>query len=203
MLFEFLFEFVLVIIQQLGYIGVFLLMLLESTMAPVPSELVMPFAGFLAAQGVMDFWLVMIVATLGSITGSLISYWIGRVLEHETILKFGKFFLINKHDLDIAHEWFNKYGGMIIFACRFVPAVRHVISIPAGFAEMDLKKFIVFTAAGAFLWNLILAYAGVILQENWTVLNEYFSIIDVFVIVAIIAVGALFIWKKLRVRNSR
>lgn len=198
MLIEFLLNFVLGVMQQLGYLGVFVLMFLESTMAPVPSELVMPFAGFLAAKGAFNFWIVVLAATLGSILGSLFSYWIGKTLEQGTILKIGKFFFINKHDFELAHKWFEKYGAATIFVCRFIPAIRHVISIPAGFAEMNLKKFLVFTAAGAFLWNLFLAYTGVLLKENWKLIGEYFSVVDIFVVAVVILAAIFIIYKKTR-----
>jgi len=198
MLVEFMLDFVLGVIGALGYLGIFVLMFLESTMAPVPSELVMPFAGFLAAEGVFNFWLVVIIATLGSVGGSLFSYWMGRVIEQETIMKVGKFLFLREHDFEIANKWFDKYGSMTIFICRFVPAIRHVISIPAGFAGMQKRKFITFTAAGAFSWNLILAYSGVLLKENWLAISDWFSLIDIVIIVGVIAVIAFFIWKRLK-----
>lgn len=197
MLVEFMLDFVLGVISALGYVGIFVLMFLESTMAPVPSELVMPFAGFLAAEGVFDFWLVVVIATLGSVGGSLFSYWIGKVIEQETIMKVGKFLFLSEHDFEIANRWFEKYGSITIFICRFVPAIRHVISIPAGFAGMQKRKFVVFTAAGAFLWNLILAYSGVLLKDNWLLISDWFSVIDIFIIVGVIAVIAFFIWKRI------
>lgn len=197
MLIEFMLDFVLGIIGALGYIGIFVLMFLESTMAPVPSELVMPFAGFLAAEGRFDFWLVVVIATLGSISGSLFSYWIGRVIEQETIMKIGKFLFLKEHDFEIANRWFKKYGSITIFICRFVPVIRHVISIPAGFAGMQKRKFVVFTAAGAFLWNLILAYSGVLLKDNWLLISDWFSVIDIFIIVGVVAVVSFFIWKRI------
>jgi len=197
MLVEFMLDFVLSVISSLGYIGIFVLMFLESTMAPVPSELVMPFAGFLAAEGTFDFWLVVIIATLGSVGGALLSYWIGKVIEQETIMKIGKFLFLSKHDFEIANNWFEKYGSATIFVCRFVPAIRHVISIPAGFAGMQKRKFIIFTFAGAFLWNLILASSGVLLKENWLMISDWFSAIDIAIIVGVIAVVSFFIWKRI------
>ncbi|MFH1240143.1 MAG: DedA family protein [Candidatus Diapherotrites archaeon] len=197
MLVEFMLDFVLGVIGTLGYAGVFVLMFLESTMAPVPSELIMPFAGFLAAEGVFDFWLVVVIATLGSMGGSLLSYWIGKVIEQETIMKIGKFLFISKHDFEIANNWFEKHGSVTIFVCRFVPAIRHVISIPAGFAGMQKRKFVTFTLAGAFLWNLTLAYSGVLLKENWVLVSDWFSVIDIVIIVGVLTVIGFFIWKRI------
>ena len=131
MLTELIMGAVLAIIQSLGYAGIFVLMLAESTVLPVPSELVLPFAGYITALGSFDFWLVLIVATLGSIAGATISYGVGKVIGQEALMRVGKYFLLNEHDLDIARKWFTKHGEKTIFICRFIPVVRHVISIPA------------------------------------------------------------------------
>jgi len=199
---EFFIGFVLSVIGALGLEGVFFLMLLESTVVPIPSELIMPFAGFLIVQGKMEFWRVVISATLGSIAGSLISYYIGKFLGKAAILKYGKYFLLEEKHLDRAHDWFEKYGGKMVFACRFVPAVRHVISIPAGIAEMKLWKFIAYTAAGAFLWNSFLTIVGMQLGSNWTEISKYSGTIDIIVIVAVIALLAYYIRKSGRLESK-
>jgi len=186
MLTELIMGAVLAIIQSLGYAGIFVLMLAESTVLPVPSELVLPFAGYITALGSFDFWLVLIVATLGSIAGATISYGVGKVIGQEALMRVGKYFLLNEHDLDIARKWFTKHGEKTIFICRFIPVVRHVISIPAGFAEMNFKKFVLYTTAGALLWNAFLIIVGMQLQKNWEIILQYTEVLDVLAIIAIV-----------------
>jgi len=195
MLTELLMGLVLGIIQGFGYLGIFLLMLAESTFLPVPSELVLPFAGYLIALGNFDFFAVIIAGLVGSITGSAISYWIGKVIGREAIVRVGKYFLLNEHDLDIAHRWFEKHGEKTIFLCRFIPAVRHVISIPAGIAEMNFKKFILYTAAGALLWNAFLVIIGVQLQKNWELILQYTEVFDMIAIIAVVALIIFFFYR--------
>ena len=199
---ELLLDFALNTISAWGFLGIFFLMLLESTVFPIPSELVMPFAGFLIAEGKMEFFTVVFIATLGSIAGSLISYFIGKTVGKKAVIKFGKYFLLNESHLEKAHKWFENYGGRIVFVCRFIPAVRHVISIPAGIAEMNLGKFIAFTAIGAFFWNAFLAWVGIQLGKNWVVISQYTGILDLLVIAAIIALLVFYLKKKPKRKKS-
>lgn len=167
------------LISYFGYFGVFILMTMESMIFPVPSELVMPFAGFLIASQKFSFSLVMISSTMGSIFGSLLSYYIGKYGGQAFILKYGKYFLLDKTDLEKTENWFAKKGEKTIFISRFIPVVRHLISLPAGIGKMDLKKFCVYTTTGAAIWNGFLAYCGFYLGKNWNLVRhytEYFSL---------------------------
>jgi membrane protein DedA with SNARE-associated domain len=193
---EILIEQITGIISQIGHLGVFLLMLLESTMAPLPSELVMPFAGFLVALNKMDLLTVLIVATLGSLVGSLISYWIGYHFGIRFTRKFGKFFLLNEEHLKKAEKWFKRLGGRTIFFSRFVPGVRHVISIPAGVGKMNIFKFAALTVLGAGIWNTFLTWLGFVLQKNYVLVYEYTHYIDL-VIVFIVAVLLIYYINKI------
>lgn len=177
-------------------------MLLESTVIPIPSELIMPFAGFLVAEGKMQLIAVVFAATLGSIAGSLISYYLGKTLGKEAVLKFGKYLLLEKKHLDKAHEWFGKFGGKTVFICRFIPAVRHVISIPAGIAEMNLGKFIAYTAIGALCWNSFLAIVGIQLGKNWAELIKYTEFLDIAVVIGIVFIIAFYIQKTRKKQKS-
>ena len=197
-LIQLLLDIVLGIISQFGYFGIFLLMLLESTVFPIPSELVLPFAGYLSAVGGLDFLAVILVATLGSIAGSMISYYIGKIVGKELILRYGKFVFLDKKSLELSHAWFEKFGAKTIFVCRFLPAVRHVISIPAGIAEMPKRKFIIYTAFGALAWNAFLVYIGVLLKENWQSILQYSQILDILVVIAIIFGIIFYFWRHLR-----
>jgi len=186
-------------INQCSYAGIFLLMALESMIAPIPSELVMPFAGFLIFTGHFDPATVIIASSLGSIVGSLLSYGMG-MLGEPVVLRYGRYLLLNPHHLEWTKNFFDRHGGKTIFICRFIPVVRHLISIPAGLARMSLIPFILYTAAGATLWNGFLTYLGVRLKENWRIIQQYTHILDYVVIVGLIG-GAVYLACKLK--NSR
>lgn len=183
------------IIDKLGYAGVFVLMTLESMVAPVPSEGVMPFAGFLAFHGELAFWPVVAVATAGSLLGSWISYEMGKYLGRPVVIKWGRYVFLSERDLDWAERFFHRAGGeWAIFIGRFVPVVRHVISLPAGLAKMPLVPFFIATGLGAFGWNLILTYAGFKLAENWERIKEWMEPVD-YAILALMAIAAVvFVW---------
>lgn len=192
MVIEFAFELAQNLMQQMGYLGVFFLMALESTAFPMPSEAVMPLAGYLVSKGAFDFWAAAFASALGSIFGSLISYLIGMRLGRIFFERYGKYFFIRKHELDWTDSWFRKHGGVTVFAGRFVPVVRHLISIPAGIARMDMKKFLLFTFIGAFAWNTILLYAGLWFAERWKLIYDYAKTIDILIATGIIAAAIWF-----------
>lgn len=187
------------LIQKCSYVGVFVLMALESMIAPIPSELVMPFAGFLIFTGHFDPVWVMAASSLGSIIGSLLSYGMG-VLGEPVVLRYGRYLLLNQHHLEGTKNFFNRHGGKTIFISRFIPVVRHLISIPAGAARMPLFPFITYTTLGATLWNGFLTYCGVRLKENWRLIQQYTHFLDFLVVAAMLAAVAYFTWK---VKNSR
>ncbi len=186
-------------IHKCSYIGVFVLMTLESMIAPVPSELVMPFAGFLIYTGQFDPVWVIVASSLGSIAGSLISYGMGRLGE-PVVLRYGRYLLLNPHHLEWTKGFFARHGGKTIFIARFIPVVRHLISIPAGTARMALAPFLLYTLVGATLWNGFLTWAGVRLRENWRLIQQYTHVLDILVVLALLAGAAWFLWK---VRASR
>lgn len=156
------------VVETLGYPGIFVLMVMESMVFPVPSEAVMPPAGWLAYEGRMNFWLAFVAATLGTVVGSLLSYGMGYYGVRPFLEKYGKYVLVSPHHLDVTHKFFDRRGAAFaVFLSRFVPVVRHLISIPAGSARMPLVPFLVATVLGGGLWNLILLYAGYVLGENW------------------------------------
>jgi len=178
-------------ISATSYPGIFLLMVLESMVFPVPSEAVMPFAGFLIVDGQFTFTGVIIASTLGSIVGSLLSYAMGFYGGKPFIKRFGKYLLLDVHDLELTEKFFAKRGELTIFIARFVPVIRHLISIPAGLGKMNLGKFIIYTTLGAGLWNSFLAYVGFKLKENWTEVMKYSHTIDI-VVVAILGLAFLY-----------
>ncbi|MFA5110027.1 MAG: DedA family protein [Desulfobaccales bacterium] len=188
-------------INQCSYLGIFVLMTLESMVFPIPSELVMPFAGFLIFTGEFHVLPVILASTLGSIVGSLLSYGMG-MLGEPVVLRYGRYLLLNPHHLEWTKKFFNRHGGKTIFICRFIPVVRHLISIPAGLARMSLIPFLLYTAVGATLWNAFLTYLGVRLRENWWIIQRYTHILDYFVVAGLIGVTVYFAWKLKRGRNA-
>jgi membrane protein DedA with SNARE-associated domain len=179
------------IIGASGYPGVFFLMLLESMVFPVPSEAVMPFAGFLIVDGKFTWTGVILASTLGSIVGSLLSYAIGFYGGKPFIQKFGKYLLLNTHHLEISEKFFAKRGPITILISRFIPVVRHLISIPAGFGKMNLLTFSIYTIIGAGCWNAFLTWVGFELKNNWAEVMTYSHVIDL-VVVGVLGIAALY-----------
>ncbi|HCJ52285.1 MAG: hypothetical protein A2898_05510 [Candidatus Kerfeldbacteria bacterium RIFCSPLOWO2_01_FULL_48_11] len=185
------------VIEEAGYLGVGFLMTLESMVAPVPSEAVMPFAGFLWFGGKMSLWLIVIASTAGSITGSLLSYWVGAYGGRPFVKRFGKYLLLNEHDLEVTEGFFNRYGEKTIFISRFIPIIRHLISLPAGVGKMRMDKFLLYTILGAGIWNTFLAYMGYLLGENWERIRSWGEVVDVILIIGIVGLVILFIKRHL------
>jgi len=188
-------------IQHCSYAGIFVLMALESMIAPIPSELVMPFAGFLIFTGHFDTVWVLAASTLGSIAGSLLSYGMG-VLGEPAVLRYGRYLFLNPHHLEWTKRFFARYGSVTIFVSRFIPVVRHLISIPAGLARMPLAPFVLYTAAGAFLWNGFLTYCGIRLKENWRLIQQYTHVLDYLVAACLVAALVYFVWKFREARRN-
>jgi membrane protein DedA with SNARE-associated domain len=192
---EFLAQYITAFIDKTGYISIFVFMVMESTAFPVPSEAIMPFAGFLIAESKLTFTLVIAVSTLGSIVGSLLSYWIGLYGGQPFIERYGRFFLLDHDDLAATERFFKKYGDATIFICRFIPVVRHLISLPAGMGRMNLVRFSIYTIIGAGLWNAFLTVCGFYLRKNWEVVMQYSRIVDIAVLAILVFGIALFIKK--------
>ena len=201
MIAEFLASYITGWISWGGYPVVFILMALESMVAPVPSEAVMPFTGFLVYEGGMNWGLIILVSTLGSITGSLISYYAGAYGGKPFIQKFGKYFFLDLHDLEFTEKFFNKYGGATIFVSRFIPVVRHLISIPAGIGRMNILRFSIYTILGAAIWNAFLMYAGYYLRSRWDEIMKYAQTLDIIIIAALILIIAVFFYKHYKNRQ--
>lgn len=178
-------HFALDTISRFGYGGVFLLSALESAAIPIPSEVVVPFSGFLAATGRFNLWVVAFVATAANLTGSVVLFFIGKSGGRWILERYGKYVLIHKKDLDLGDEWFQKHGMQAVFFSRMLPVVRTFISLPAGIARINFLKFMVFTFLGALPWNFMLAFIGFKAGENWNILHGYFRKFD-FVIVGVL-----------------
>ena len=199
---EFLIGFCTDFIAYTGYLGVMVLMIFESMIAPVPSEAVMPFAGFLISEGKFTWLGVFIASTMGSIIGSTASYYIGLFGGKPLVKKFGKYLLLDEHHLELTEKFFAKYGEPAVFISRFVPIVRHLISIPAGVGKMNMVKFLIYTTVGAGAWNMILTYVGFVMRQNWDKLHHYNKYADVVVLAVLGAGFGYFLYKTLKGRSE-
>jgi membrane protein DedA with SNARE-associated domain len=189
-----------------GYIGVFVAMTIESAMIPLPSELILPFAGFLVSdpsqveplsRGPWSYWLVVIVATLGNTCGSLIAYMIGAWGGRPFLERFGRYLLIRPHEIELAERFFERYGAVTAFFSRLLPVVRTFISFPAGVARMPLKRFIAYSTAGALPWSMLLVFAGQQLGSRWLDIRHALQPFDLAIAIGIVALVVLFVWWRL------
>jgi len=190
-------EYAVQILDSTSYAGATGLMALESMIFPLPSEAVMPFVGFQVADGKWNLWLAIAATSLGSMIGSWLSYAMGFYGGKPLVLKVGKYLLLNQRDLDRTEQFFHrKAGATIVFIARFVPVIRHFISIPAGIGRMPLLQFSLVTLIGATIWNTFLLGLGMKLRDHWQVVQKYSHQIDI-VIVAFCAVGAIWwFWSR-------
>jgi len=189
-----------------GYLGVMFAMTIESAMIPLPSELILPYAGFLVSDPSQiepltgqpwNFWLVVIFATIGNTLGSLIAYAIGAWGGRPFLERYGRYLLIRPHEIEAAERFFDKYGNATAFFSRLLPIVRTFISFPAGVARMPIKRFVIYSTAGAFIWSTVLVYAGTILGENWEAIRHALQPFDLLIALVFGVAVLLFIWWRL------
>lgn len=189
-----------------GYMGVMLAMAIESAMVPLPSELILPYAGFLVSDTrqlepltgqAWNFWIAVVVATIGNTLGSLVAYAIGAYGGRPFLERYGRCILIRPHEIDVADAFFARHGAATVFIGRLLPIVRTFISFPAGVARMPLSTFVIFSTAGAFIWSCLLVYAGTVLGANWTEIRHALQPFDLLIAVAVVAAVLLFIWWRI------
>ena len=198
----FLGEWVVRVISSIGYPGIVLLMGIESACIPLPSEIIMPFSGYLIYRGDFELFRVALAGAAGCVIGSLAAYYAGMYGGRPLIEKYGRYVLISAKDLDIADRWFERYGDWAIFFSRLLPVVRTFISFPAGVTRMNIPRFMVYTFVGSFPWCLGLAFIGMKLGQKWNTLEGYFQRFDM-VIGILIALGlAYYIWRHLKDRRG-
>ncbi|HEX2614215.1 MAG TPA: DedA family protein, partial [Nitrososphaera sp.] len=166
-------NFIVSLVSSLGYLGIFVLMVLESALIPIPSEIIMPFSGFLVQDGRLNFTSTVLAGSIGNLAGSTLTYYLGKTIRRERILKYGKFVFLREHHLEFAEQLFQKHGSKISFAGRLLPAVRTYVSLPAGVTSTPFKKFMAYTFFGSVIWNVFLVYLGVRLGENWKNIDKY------------------------------
>jgi membrane protein DedA with SNARE-associated domain len=189
-----------------GYLGVMIAMAIESAMIPLPSELILPYAGFLVSDPTQiepltgqpwNFWLVVVFATIGNTLGSLIAYGIGAYGGRPFLERYGRYLLIRPHEIELAEQFFAKHGAATVFIGRLLPIVRTFISFPAGVARMRLSTFVIYSTAGAAIWSALLVYAGVLLGENWEQIRHALQPFDLAIAVGVVVLVILFIWWRL------
>ena len=190
------------LISHFGYISEFILMVLESMGIPIPSEVIMPFSGLLVSRGELTFWTVVVVGALANLIGSLIAYGIGYWGGAPLVEKYGKYIMLKKHDLDLAHRWFDKYGKATAFFSRMLPIVRTYISFPAGFAKMPVGQFSVYTFLGSLPWCYLLTLTGIKMGDEWESIKKYFHILDILVVIVIIYFAIRLVIKKKQYGNN-
>lgn len=204
-------EIILNLMNQFGYFGVFFLIAFENIFPPIPSEVILAFGGFMTTYTNLSVPFVIIAATLGSLVGAYVLYFIGKILNKERLKKIvsgkvGKVLHLKAEDIDKADEWFDRKGNLTVFFCRFIPIVRSLISIPAGMSEMPLFKFTCYTVIGSAIWNTILVVLGSIMGENWTkivsVMDEYSHIVLWILIAVVILVIVFFFLKKRKKKEN-
>lgn len=204
-------EFIISMMNQFGYIGVFLLIAIENIFPPIPSEVILLFGGFMTTYSKLNIVLMIIFATLGSLIGAIVLYYVGKILNKERLKKIvsgkiGKVLRLKNSDIDKADEWFDTKGNKTVFFCRFIPIVRSLISIPAGMSEMPLGKFFLYTTTGSLIWNTVLIVIGSIVGENWqSILNIFdtYSNIVLVLLVIIFVVGVYLFYHTKNKKKSK
>ena len=197
--------FIRSVYDAIGWPGVVLLMAIESACIPLPSEIIMPFAGWMLIAdkglGVEYLALAGFCGAVGNVIGSLIAYWVGAKGGRPFLKRYGKYLLISEHEIDVAERWFNKYGDSITFFSRLLPVIRTFISLPSGIARMNIWKFILYSFLGAFIWSTGLAYGGYVLGQNWDKIRDAMRPFDIPIVIICVLLIAFFIWRRWKKRS--
>ncbi|MGK0256548.1 MAG: membrane protein DedA with SNARE-associated domain [Arcobacteraceae bacterium] len=191
-------QFITDSIFDMGYLGIFLLMLIESSFIPFPSEIVLVPAGYLASKGDMNISLILLASLLGSVSGALINYFGALYVGRKFLLKYGKYILVSEETLNKMETFFKTHGAISTFTGRLIPGIRQLISIPAGLSKMNLKVFIFYTSLGALIWSIILVALGYIIGENQELIKQYLSQIVTITLVMVLIITVIYIYNHKR-----
>ena len=192
--------FIVTFISGSGYTGIAILMAIESACIPLPSEIIMPFSGYLVSAGHFSLWGVAVAGALGCNVGSIVAYYVGAVGGRPLAERYGHYVLVTRHDLEMADRFFARYGDWAVFIARLLPVVRTFIALPAGIARMNFARFNIYTFLGSLPWCFALAYAGMKLGERWETLGPYFHRFDTVFLVVLVVGGVWFIHNRLKNR---
>ncbi len=190
------------VISVLGYPGIIVLMAMESSIIPVPSELVMAPAGYLAHQGEMSVWLIILAGTVGSLIGSYVNYFVSQYVGRAIILKYGKYVGIPPRKFEKVERFFQHHGEISVFVCRLLPVMRHLISIPAGMARMNHGRFATYTVLGAGIWMIVLTYIGYFIGANQELIEQYAHQAVIYAIVFSALLVGIYVWRQRRIARS-
>lgn len=198
-------DFILQVVNQYGYIGIFSLITIENLFPPIPSELILTFGGFMSTVTTMSLWGVVISATLGSLFGAIILYSVGRLFSVARIesffdSKYGKILHLQKNDVRRTGKWFVKHGNVAVFLGRFVPVIRSLVSIPAGMAKMKIGPFLLLTSLGTLIWNIVLAYLGKLAGDAWETVADYVDLYSLILIILLVLLVAYIVVKFVKKR---
>jgi membrane protein DedA with SNARE-associated domain len=195
--------FVISTLSSLGYLGIVLLMAIESACIPLPSEVIMPFSGFLVAQGRFTLWGAALAGAAGCTLGSTVAYVVGAIGGRPLALRYGKFVLLSAHDIDVADHWFARFGEVTVFFTRLMPFVRTFISLPAGVARMPFLRFLAYSFVGSLIWSALLAYVGMQLGAHWEDLKPIFQKFDVLFVALVVLLIAVYVYRHVRPSAQR
>jgi len=187
-------SFVITMISKFGYTGILITMAIESACIPLPSEIIMPFSGYLVSTGQFSMLGVTMAGAIGNVLGSLVAYYVGVWGGRPFVERYGQYFLVSRRDLEMADRWFLKYGETAVLISRMLPVVRTFISLPAGIVRMNVPRFVLFSFIGAVPWCYLLAYIGLKLGERWDGLHEYFHHLDVVIGMVLVLGFIYFLW---------
>lgn len=204
-------EIIISIMNQFGYLGIMLLIMIENVFPPIPSEIILCFGGFMTTSTKLTIVGVIISATIGSVLGAIILYFIGKILNKERLIKIvsgkvGKILRLKEKDIEMADKWFDTKGAKTVFICRFIPIVRSLISIPAGMSEMPFPKFLILTTLGTAIWNTVLTILGSIMGENWSkiveIIDKYANITLIILIIVFVIGVTYFYYKRTKKKTN-
>ena len=202
-------QIIINIMEQVGYLGVFLLIAIENIFPPIPSEVILVFGGFMTTYTTLNIPIMILAATLGSLLGAIVLYYIGKIFNKERLKKIisgkiGKVLRLKASDIEKADHWFDTKGNKTVFFCRFIPIVRSLISIPAGMSEMPMQKFLIYTILGSLIWNTVLIVVGSIVGDKWETIVGYLDNFSnvILIILVIIFVVAMYYWFVIRKKKQ-
>ena len=199
---DLIFNTIVNLLNQTGYLGIFLLMVMESATLPVPSEVVLPLGGYLVSQGRLEFWSTVAVATIGSMVGTMVDYGIGYYLGRPAVLRYGRIVRFSEKRLETTEKWFATHGKSVVLLARFVPLLRTLIAFPAGIVRMDVKRFLAYSAIGILVWDIALVYLGVLAGQNSTAIANTLQAYFLPLGVAALVIAGILVYRELRTQHD-